>query len=130
MIDKFTLKKIVVVYWSDAASSDGWDSIESYLEHTPIVCRTAGFLLTSTKNYVTIASTESTHGQLNQAMSIPRTWIHKMIEVPDLLKEPKNKAIQSNSQNGNLGIAKQFLKGNLKGGPFVIKKTTKKKLDK
>ena len=115
MIDKFTLKKIVVVYWSDAASSDGWDSIESYLEHAPIVCRTAGFLLTSTKNYVTIASTESTHGQLNQAMSIPRTWIHKMIEVPSLLEGLKNKAIQ---------------KGNLKGGPFVIKKTTKKKLDK
>ena len=105
MKEKFPLNKVVVVYWKDAASTDNWDSLENYLEHTPIDAITAGFLLASNKDYVTIATTQSSHGQLNQAMSIPRTWIHKVVEIPELLKEsskpkglakkkstPKNKA--------------------------------------
>ena len=91
---KFKLNKLVVVYWKDACSCDGWDSINSYLDHTPMECRTAGFLLESNKDYVTIAGTESAHRSLNQAMSIPKAWISKLIVVEDLSpKKPSKKKV-------------------------------------
>ena len=89
--ENFLLRKVVVVYWNDAASCDGWDSFSSYEQHTPMKCRTSGFLLESNKNYVTIISTESVHRQLNQAMSIPRAWVTRIQYIPDLLEEPKKK---------------------------------------
>ena len=91
------LNKLVVVYWSDACSCDGWDTVDSYLNHTPMLCRTAGLLLTSNKDYVTIVSTETLNRQLNQAMSIPRAWVTRIQYIPDLLDEPKKKSSKKKS---------------------------------
>lgn len=83
------LNKLVIVYWDDACSMEGWEPIEVYKEHGPMSCRSVGFLLTSDSNRVTLSGTESEHGQLNQAMSIPRAWISRIQVVEDLLVSPK-----------------------------------------
>ena len=88
---KFPLNKVVVVYWKDACSTEGWDSIDSYLDHTPIDVVTCGFLLTSPPDYVTVTTTQSSHKQINQAMSIPKAWISKVVTLEDMLVEPKKK---------------------------------------
>ena len=71
----FPLKKLVIVEWSDACTVDSWASKEEYLDHTPSPCLSAGFLLSNKKDYVTIVTTQSLFGGINQAIAIPKPWV-------------------------------------------------------
>ena len=67
--------KLILINWVDSSSSDGWQYLDSAKEHHPSNCRTVGWLLTKTKDYVTVAATQCDSELWSQLMSIPRKCI-------------------------------------------------------
>jgi hypothetical protein len=72
------ISTIVEVYWFDAHSRGGWDSVESYLEHDIAPVVTVGYLLRETKKSITITQTQGIEqNDVNGAIAIPLSWIVK-----------------------------------------------------
>ena len=81
------LNQIVVVHWKDATTVGGWNTRSAYLDHRPSSIVTVGFLLKKTKREITVVTTQDTSsGDYNQAISIPRSWVTSIRRVAGLDK--------------------------------------------
>lgn len=91
----YPLKTIVQIAWKDACITGGWDSRDSYLEQVPVSVVSVGFLLERNSKYVTIITSQSPKGTMNQALTIPRPWI-----VNILILTPLRKRVAQNVEKG------------------------------
>lgn len=67
----------IYIEWSDASGDDGSWIDKDYLEPMPpIACRTAGFILEETKEYVTICSSINKN-QIMGRLTVPKAMITK-----------------------------------------------------
>jgi len=64
---------MVEVEWDDSADLPGWG--KANLKIKPVRCRTAGYLLRETKNYVVVAPTVSCDGGTISPLAIPKGCI-------------------------------------------------------
>ena len=71
-------KPPIEVYWSDACSSVGWETLEDCKLLKPMECKTVGYLVQKTNEALTIALTQSIDGGVNGAIAIPTKWIKKI----------------------------------------------------
>lgn len=76
--NNFVLDSLVEVEWHDACGKSNWCDISEYEDHAPILCKTAGYLVSKTTDKITIALTQAENQDVNQAISIPAGWIRKI----------------------------------------------------
>ncbi len=69
--------KRVEIEWEDSSAYEGWTKIEHVKSNKPARCITVGWLLSSNKECVVVASTRSMRkgGPCNGDMCIPRSAI-------------------------------------------------------
>ena len=67
--------KLIEVEWDDSAGDPHWT--ESGLTVWPMKCRTAGYLMRETKQYVVIAPTVTPDGWTMSPLAIPKGCITK-----------------------------------------------------
>jgi hypothetical protein len=68
--------KIIRVQWTDAVSSQGWESMSK--SYTPVNCHSAGFLIEETDKHITVAATwgeDDDGSESNNRITIPKAWI-------------------------------------------------------
>ena len=73
--------RIVEIEWVDACSNSGWIAQKEAEEWigVPYACKTVGYLVSSTKEQVTVAATYSEcDGKLNGLHQVPRGMVKRM----------------------------------------------------
>lgn len=102
-----TVWRMVQVDWIDSTSlSDGWDSIEHYVEMgESLICKTVGYLIHEDDEKIILAmGYNPDNDEVNQATSIPAVTVTKITdlqEVPEGLWVP--------SKNGSaIGVDKSL----------------------
>ena len=68
--------KLVYIEWDDAASRGGWE-FRDEVANKPYRCRSAGFLVSETKDSVVIVTNISCNGKCSEAMQIPKGMIRR-----------------------------------------------------
>ena len=53
------MKKIKTIYWTDAATVSGWQSLSNACEFKPVKCVTMGIEIKRTKKYILVAASYS-----------------------------------------------------------------------
>jgi hypothetical protein len=85
---------LVLITWHDACTYSGWRSVKTARKETgPAACLSVGWLLTNTKEEVTIYATRAQDPEdedINSIISIPALWVERM-EVLDV--KPTKKTI-------------------------------------
>ena len=72
---KLPLTKVVELKWRDACTMGGWRAAEHYLQHEPMPITTVGYLLKDTKSAVTIVQSQSSDGDFNDCITVPKDWV-------------------------------------------------------
>lgn len=73
--------KLVLVDWVDAISADsGWKTIEKMKKAVPHPCRSVGWIVNQTKDFVTLVSSLTDDGDCDGDILIPRGMI-KSIKI-------------------------------------------------
>jgi hypothetical protein len=74
--------QLVLITWRDACTYSGWrDKKTAHRETGPAHCISVGWLLTNSKEQVTIYATKAhdpEDGDINSIISIPAAWVEKM----------------------------------------------------
>ena len=79
-------RRLVEVHWADAATGNEWISGREAEAFTPVLCKTAGYLVARTKTHVTIAGTvgaEEGDTECNALTTIPKAWLTKPLRYLD-----------------------------------------------
>ena len=72
---KLPLTKVVEVKWRDACTMGGWRAADHYLNPDPMPVTTVGYLLKDTKSAVTIVQSQSSDGDFNDCITVPKDWV-------------------------------------------------------
>ena len=70
--------KCYEVVWADSCTRDGWDCVESYLDMVPAEVTSIGWLLSKTRQSVTLVQNFSPNGLVSSSITIPRGCIKEM----------------------------------------------------
>ena len=74
--------KIVEVEWTDSCGQNGWHNVKTHQDNRPAKCKTAGYLVSQSKEHVTICMSEDTNNNnLNDSICIPRHAVTKIRTV-------------------------------------------------
>jgi hypothetical protein len=65
---------IVVVTWVDAHTSHGWEGVDE-ADAEGSTCYTVGFLIRSSRDAITVASSSDRNGNYNSRITIPRGMV-------------------------------------------------------
>ena len=71
----FPFRKRVEVSWVDANASIGWCSSRNASDLEPERVLSLGFLVTQTKQKITLALAQTESGGCNGLVTIPRQWV-------------------------------------------------------
>lgn len=71
----------ITVTWTDALTVDGWKSVSEAIKiPNEVFCKTTGYFLNQTKDFITIAHTIglSEKNDVDGILHIPKIWITKI----------------------------------------------------
>ena len=71
----------VTITWTDACTMDGWKSVSEAIKiPDEVFCKTLGYFLNQTKDFITIAHTIglSSKNDVTGVLHIPKAWITKI----------------------------------------------------
>ena len=77
----FSKKKVVIVEWEDASSTNGYYDKEHPEKATTVQARTVGFLVERGRKVVKVCGESFEDGDFRHVHSIPRGMVRKITEL-------------------------------------------------
>ena len=74
----YPLERLIVVDWDDSSSRGRWSTLDEYRKHSPVLCRSVGYVTHRDKRGISLVQTMADNGDVVDAIAIPAGCIRKV----------------------------------------------------